>query len=114
MKQIKYSDHVGFDLFEHGVESVVYIRCMEHRAAPKINEAEAAGLGECGECIRQQCWKDLLGLIATAIRATPIRINGKEALCALEASVLANGIGTFGVPDKREADFETGSTEWPS
>ena len=40
------SERVAFDA---GVESVLYIRCYQHRATPMLNNTEAA-IGECGQC----------------------------------------------------------------
>lgn len=88
--------------YERRIASVITIRCMAHRDAPQINKAEN-NTGECGECVRQQCWRDMLGLIGAALNDTPISTDGKEALCALEATLCHDGIGTFGVADKLEA-----------
>jgi hypothetical protein len=92
------------DLFIEGIRSVISIRCMAHRDIPQINKAES-GTSECGECIRQQCWNDMLRLIGAAMNDTPITVDGKEALTALEASLCEDGIGTFGVADELESTF---------
>lgn len=90
--------------FNDGVRSVISIRCMEHREIPEINLS--TGHSECGECIRQQCYKDMMGLLRMALSHS----RGKERspLLALIDTLergQKNGIGTFGVPDEREKEF---------
>jgi hypothetical protein len=121
MRQIRFhhAETASDAFFSEGVESVLYIRCMEHRAAPKINEAES-GQGECGECIRQQCWKDMLGLLASVIADTSKSASGPYALKLLQKTLTLNGIGTFGMSDELEEDShaatagraEQGNFEW--
>lgn len=52
------------DCFEDGINSVLNIRCMAHRAVAQLNKSEA-NQGECGACAFKSGFKDALEWVKT-------------------------------------------------
>jgi hypothetical protein len=75
-------------------------RCWKHSRSSQINISDGR---ECGECIRQQCWEDMLGLLDKITPSIPEEVSGREAITMLRATLTADGIGTFGMSDEVEA-----------
>lgn len=66
MRQVReYAGHQPSEeeFYTHaaGIESVLYIRCMCHRAEPQINSNEN-GYGECGACIAESLSEQVVRL----------------------------------------------------
>ena len=53
MRQIQERKGVAdTDAYNSGIESVIYIRCIRHKAVPQENANESGG-GECGACVAE-------------------------------------------------------------
>lgn len=62
---IRNHEQEGDHSFSAGIESVLYIRCMEHRAEPQLNRAENSD-GECAICATQEL-RETVFLLVSAI-----------------------------------------------
>lgn len=77
--------------FTEGVESVIYIRCMEHREVPQYNTAEISG-AECAACEAER-WRQAvarmfasLGKGHSGIDSCPECFDELRALVPTEAT----------------------------